>query len=52
MCQFERYCRIWGVVKEENLSLSQARLVLMAIALNYYQHLFYRQFGQKLPTEL
>lgn len=52
MLNMERYCRIWGETKNNNLSLSQARLGLMAIALRYYQHLFYAQFEQELPNKL
>jgi hypothetical protein len=52
MFKLEKYCQIWGTIKEQNLPLCQARLNLIAIALYYYQNLFYYQFQTKLPTEL
>ncbi len=51
MLEFESYCRIWGKVKKKNIQLSQARLGLMALALFYYQNLFYGQFERELPQE-
>lgn len=35
--EFERYCRIWGEVKQKNLQLSQARLSLIALSQRYLQ---------------
>lgn len=48
----ECHCRIWGETKLKNLEISQGRLGLIAIALHYYQNLFYLQFNQYLPIEI
>ncbi|MGY6528585.1 MAG: hypothetical protein ACXITR_01520 [Cyanobacterium sp.] len=49
---WEKNCRIWGAVKEENIDLAKARLGLSAIALRYYQNLCKSIFIEDLPTEL
>lgn len=48
----ECYCRIWGEIRVKNLEISLARLGLIAIALHYYQNLFYAQFNQNLPVTI
>ncbi|NCO76452.1 MAG: hypothetical protein GW795_11305 [Cyanobacteria bacterium] len=48
----ECYCQIWGETLHNHLAISQSRLGLIAIALNYYQNLFYQEFKENLPTEI
>jgi hypothetical protein len=49
---FERYCRIWGEVKQETPELSQARLGLLAIAQLLLQQLLQEKIGVWAPVEL
>lgn len=48
----ECYGRIWGETLSKNLLISQGRLGLIAISLNFYQNLFYTQFNEYLPIEI
>lgn len=50
--KFESSSRIWGETLEKNISLSQARLGLIALSLHYYQNIFQAQFNQELPQEI
>lgn len=50
--EFESSSRIWGETLEQNISLSQARLGLIALTLNYYQNIFQAEFNQELPQEI
>ncbi|MBE9223414.1 hypothetical protein IQ215_11970 [Cyanobacterium stanieri LEGE 03274] len=52
LVHWEKNCRIWGQVKQENISLARARLGLGAIALRYYQNLCKSVFIEEFPTEL
>jgi hypothetical protein len=49
---FDRYCRIWGEVKRDNLALSQARLGLVAIAQALLRQLLEEKMTLWAPTEL
>jgi arginyl-tRNA synthetase len=49
---FERYCRIWGEVKDQNIKLSQARLALLALCQTYLQWTVKAKLGVVLPLEL
>lgn len=46
------YCRIWGETLTKNLLISQGRLGLIAVSLNFYENIFYTQFNEYLPTEI
>jgi hypothetical protein len=50
--EFERYCRIWGEVKQETPDLSQARLALIAIAQLLLWQLLQEKIGVWAPIEL
>lgn len=50
--KFESSSRIWGNTLEKNMSLSQARLGLIALSLHYYQNIFQAEFNQELPQEI
>lgn len=50
--EFESSSRIWGETLEKNISLSQARLGLIALSLHYYQNIFQAEFNQELPQEI
>jgi hypothetical protein len=49
---FERYSRIWGEVKGQNPTLSQARLGLIALAQFYLQWILEKKLGAIAPKEL
>lgn len=50
--KWEKKCNIWGDIKDNNLCLAQAKLVLSAIALRYYQSLCKSVFIEDFPLEL
>ncbi len=50
--KLESSSRIWGETLEKNISLSQARLGLIALSLHYYQNIFQAQFNQELPQDI
>ncbi|MGI0479858.1 hypothetical protein ACN4EE_03625 [Geminocystis sp. CENA526] len=50
--EFESFTRIWGETLQQNISLSQARLGLIALSLHYYQNIFQAEFNQELPQEI
>ncbi|WP_017296024.1 hypothetical protein [Geminocystis herdmanii] len=50
--EFESSSRIWGETLQQNISLSQARLGLIALSLHYYQNIFQAEFNQELPQEI
>jgi Arginyl tRNA synthetase N terminal domain len=50
--EVEFYCRIWGEIRVKNLEISIARLGLIAVALHFYQNLFYAQFNDNLPVTI
>jgi hypothetical protein len=49
---FERHCRIWGEVQQNNLSLVQARLGLMAIAQYLLRELLENRLNLSVVLEL
>jgi arginyl-tRNA synthetase len=49
---FERYCRIWGEVKQFNLNLSQTRLALLGLSQSYLQAIMKAKLGVLPPLEL
>jgi hypothetical protein len=49
---FDRHCRIWGEVKQDNLALSQARLGLIAIAQCLLRRLLEEKMTLWAPKEL
>jgi hypothetical protein len=51
-CQFERKCRIFGEIKQENPALSQARLGLIAVTQLVLRVLLEHRLGIAAPTEL
>jgi arginyl-tRNA synthetase len=50
--EFESSSRIWGETLQQNISLSQAKLGLIALSLHYYQNIFQAEFNQELPQEI
>lgn len=48
----EKYCSIWGETLIKNKHLSQVRLGLIALGLQYYQAIFYSQIEDHLPQEI